>query len=76
MDSADLLREKSAFILQSFFKDISRDQFTWLDIAQKLAQTVSPGEIVTRNDLSTLLNLLQDPSSELYMKAFELLMLS
>lgn len=28
MDSADILREKSAIILQSFFKEMDRDQFT------------------------------------------------
>lgn len=67
MDSADLLREKSAIILQSFFKEIPRDPFSWLDIVQKLGQTVSSGEIVTRDDLSLVLDLLQNPGSELYM---------
>ncbi|GAB2301967.1 hypothetical protein Dimus_035998 [Dionaea muscipula] len=76
MDSADLLREKGAIILQSFFKEFPRDQFTWLDIVQKLGQRVSSGEIVTRDDLSLVLEQLQNPGSELYLRAFELLMLS
>lgn len=65
MDSADLLREKSAIILQSFFKEIPRDPFSCLDIIQKLGQTVSSVEIVTRDDLSLVLDLLQNPGSEL-----------
>lgn len=38
-------------------------------------ERVSPGEIVTRDDLSMLLEQLHNPASELYLKAFELLML-
>lgn len=60
----------------SFKKDslIPRDQYNWLGLAQSLAQRVSQGDIVTRDDLSMLLEQLKNPASELYMKALELLM--
>lgn len=45
-----------------------------LDVAQKLAQGMSPGEIVTRDDLHMLVDQLQNPGSELYLKAVELIM--
>lgn len=76
MDSADTLRLKASIILESFFKDstIPRDQYTWLDIAQSLAQEVRSGDIVTRDDLSLLLDQLQNPGSELFLKALALVM--
>lgn len=76
MDSADTLRLKASIILESFFKDstIPRDQYTWLDIAQSLAQEVCSGDIVTRDDLSLLLDQLQNPGSALFLKALALVM--
>ena len=69
LDSADTLRLKA----ESYFKDsLTRDRYTWLDIAQSLAQRVSSGDIVTRDDFSMLLDQLQNPGSELYLKALEL----
>lgn len=74
LDSADTLRLKASIILESYFKDsLTRERYTWLDIAQSLAQRVSSGDIVTRDDLSMLLDQLQNPGSELYLKALELL---
>lgn len=78
-DSANVLREKAAIILEAFVdvesKDfIHRDRYTWLDMAQKLAQGMSPGEIVTRDDLHMLVDQLQNPASELYLKALEIIM--
>lgn len=65
MDSADTLRLKASLILESAFKDsLTRERDTWLDVAQSLAQKVSSGDIVTRDDLSMLLDLLHNPSSE------------
>ncbi|KAM2812051.1 hypothetical protein COP1_044615 [Malus domestica] len=44
LDSAETLRLK----VESYFKDSrTRDRYTWLDIAQSLAQRVSSGDIVT-----------------------------
>jgi hypothetical protein len=76
-DSADVLREKAAAIVEAFANlfsndSIHRDHDTWLDVAQKLAQGMSPGEIVTRDDLHMLVDQLQNPGSELYLKAVEL----
>ncbi|KAM1233470.1 hypothetical protein ACFX2J_003169 [Malus domestica] len=49
LDSADTQRLKA----ESYFKDsLTRDLYTWLDIAQSLAQRVSSGDIVTRDDFS------------------------
>lgn len=78
-DSANVLRKKAASILESFFNkesdySIHRDHYTWLDLAQKLAQGMSPGEIVTRDDLHMLVDQLQNPGSELYIQAFEIIM--
>ena len=75
MDSADTLRFKASLILESYFNDsITRDRCTWLDVVQSLAQRVSSGDIVTRDDLSMLLDQLHNPGSELYLKALELVM--
>lgn len=81
MDSADTLRLKAAILhmltisLRAFFDpSLSRDQYNWLDIAQTLAQRVSLGDIVSRDDLSILVDQLQNPASELYLKALDLLM--
>jgi hypothetical protein len=79
MDSADTLRIKASVILESYFNPynlLPRDQYSWWDVAQTLAQRVSIGDSVTRDDLSLLVDLLQNPASHLYMKAFELLMLT
>ena len=75
MDSADTLRLKAVIILESYFNSsLLRERHSWLDVAQSLAQRVSPGDgdIVTRDDLSMLLDQLQNPGSELYLKALEL----
>jgi hypothetical protein len=62
-------------MLESHFSpSLPRDQDTWWDIAQNLAQRISPGDIVTWEDLSMLVDQLQNPGSELYLKAFELVM--
>lgn len=53
---------------------IQRDSLTWIDLAQRLAQRMSPGEIVTREDLHILVDRLQNPGSELYIKGFEIIM--
>lgn len=76
LDSADTLRLKASIILESFFKDslLPRERYNWLDVAQSLAQRVSSGDIVTRDDLSMLLDQLQNPGCELYLQALELLM--
>ncbi|KAI5337831.1 hypothetical protein L3X38_017102 [Prunus dulcis] len=64
LDSADTLRLKASIILESYFKDsLTRERYTWLDIAQSLAQRVSSGDIVTRDDLSMLLDQLQNRGS-------------
>lgn len=77
MDSADILRSKVASLLKARYEEsLTRDYDTWLDIAQSLAQTKSVSDIVTRDDLSLVLNMLQEPGSELYLKALELAMLS
>lgn len=79
MDSADTLRIKASVILESFFNQyhgVPREQYSWWDMAQNLAQRISPGDIVTREDLSILVDQLQNPGSELYLKAFELLFVS
>lgn len=78
-DSANVLREKAATMVEAFANiqsnySIHRDHDTWLDVAQKLAQGMSPGEIVTRHDLHMLVDQLQNPGSELYLKAVELIM--
>lgn len=51
-DSADTLRKKAAFLLESYFREpgISREPETWLDLTQRLAQGISSGDIVTRDD--------------------------
>lgn len=75
MDSADTLRLKASLVLESYFKDsLTRERYTWLDVTQSLAQRVSSGDIVTRDDLSMLLDQLHNLGSELYLKALELLM--
>lgn len=79
MDSADTLRIKASVILESFFNQyhgVPREQYSWWDMAQNLAQRSSPGDIVSREDLSILVDQLQNPGSELYLKAFELLFVS
>ena len=76
MDSPDTLRKKASVILESFFNQyhsVPREQYAWWDLAQKLAQSLSPSDIVTREDLSILVDQLQNPGSELYIQAFELL---
>lgn len=78
-DSANVLREKAAAMLEAFANvqsggSIQRDSYTWLDLAQKLAQGMSPGEIVTRDDLHMLVDQLQNPGCELYLKALEVIM--
>lgn len=79
MDSADTLRIKASIILESFFNQyhgVLREQYVWWDIAQSLAQKrVSLGDFVTRDDLSLLVDLLQNPASDLYINALELLLL-
>lgn len=73
MDSADTLRLKAATLLEAYFDGaIPREQYTRWDIAQNLAQRISPGDIVTREDLSMLVDQLQNPGSEFYLKALEL----
>jgi len=77
-DSANVLREKAASMLEAFANiesncAIHREPDTWLDVAQKLAQGMSPGEIVTRDDLHMLVDQLKNPGSELYLKAVELI---
>lgn len=74
-DSANVLREKAAAVMEAFANmesnySIQRDHDTWLDVAQKLAQGMSPGEIVTREDLHMLVDQLKNPGSELFLKAF------
>lgn len=59
-DSANVLREKAAAMLEAFANvqsggSIQRDSHTWLDLAQKLAQGMSQGERVTRDDLHMLI---------------------
>ena len=78
-DSANVLREKAAAVMEAFANmesnySIQRDHDTWLDVAQKLAQGMSPGERVTREDLHMLVDQLKNPGSELFLKALELLM--
>jgi len=76
-DSADVLRIKASRILEFFFGDaVSRDPNTWIDLTEKLASGIGPGDIVTKEDLSMLLDLLQNPGSEIYIKAAEFLFLS
>ena len=76
MDSTDTLYLKASIILESFFKDstIPRDQYTWLDIEQSLTQEVRFGDIVTWDDLSLLLDQLQNSGSALFLKALALVM--
>jgi hypothetical protein len=75
LDSVDTLRLKSAIILESYFNDsLTRERYTWLDVAQSLAQRVSPGDLVTRENFIMLLDQLHNPGSELYLKALELVM--
>lgn len=74
MDSADTLRLKADIILESYLDSLTRERYTWLDVTQSLAQRVSSGDIVTRDDISMLLDLLHNPGSENGMKALELLM--
>lgn len=74
-DSADTLRLKAASLLESFFApSFSRDQYSWSDLAQTLAQRVSQGDIVTRDDLFLLVDQLQSPASEFYLQALTLLL--
>jgi hypothetical protein len=78
-DSANVLREKAAAMLEAFANvqsggSIQRDSYTWLDLAQKLAQGMSPGERVTRDDLHMLVDQLQNPGCELYLQALGVIM--
>lgn len=63
-----------AFVNAESNGSIQRDHYTWLDVAQKLAQGMSPGERVSRDDLHMLVDQLQNPGSELYLQALELIM--
>lgn len=58
------------FAIQSIYlryrSPFERIPWTWLDLAQSLAQRVSPGDVVTRDDLSMLLEQLQNPASSLF----------
>jgi len=74
MDSADTLRLKAYIMMESYLDSLTRERYTWLDVTQSLAQRVSSGDIVTRDDISMLLDLLHNPGSENGMKALELLM--
>lgn len=76
-DSADTLRQKAAFILESYFREpaITRSPETWLDLTQKLAQGIrSSGDNVNRDDLKKVLDSLQNPKSDLYFIATKLLL--
>jgi hypothetical protein len=76
-DSADILRLKASIILEAYFDShgsLPRDKCTWLDVAQSLAQMLSSSDIVTQEGLRMLLDQLQNPGSEFYLRAFELLM--
>jgi len=75
-DSADTLRQKAAFILESYFREpaITRDPDTWFDLTQKLAQGICSGDNVNRDDLKEVLDRLQDQKSDLYFIASTLLL--
>jgi len=65
---------KAASLLESFFApSFSRDQYSWSDLAQTLAQRFSQGDIVRRDDLFLLVDQFKSPASEFYLQALNLL---
>ena len=58
-DSVDTLRLKVAALLEaSFLHVVMRDSFYWFDIAQKLADSIKTGDVVSREDFVSLLGTL------------------
>lgn len=54
-DSIDTIRLKVAAILQAWSNyAIGRDEYTWLDVAQSLAESVKMGDNVSRDDFVLL----------------------
>lgn len=73
-DSVDTIRLKVVALLQARFGYvIHRDEYTWLDAAQRLADKVKIRYVVTRDDFVLLMDRLHKPDSELYLMVYELL---
>lgn len=73
-DSVDTIRLKVVALLQAWSGYVVlRDEYTWLDVAQRLADKVKIRDVVTRDDFVLLMDRLHKPDSELYLKAYEFL---
>ena len=74
-DSVDTIRLKVAAILQAWSDyAVLRDEYTWLDVAQSLAdKVVKIRDVVRRDDFVLLMDRLYKPDIELYLKAYEFL---
>ena len=73
-DSVDTIRLKVAAILQAWSGyAVLRDEYTWLDAAQSLADKVKIRDVVIRDDFVLLMDRLYKPDIELYLKAYEFL---
>lgn len=76
MDSPETLLIKSAQILERYFNYYERtlpEPHTWLDLAQSLANKVTPADIVAQTYLNLIAEL-QNPGSELYIEAVKIIL--